>query len=134
MKYIEKKFNLQLFFLPTLSRTFILFWATTRYPPPWNFLFRKIMETILVTLPLVQMNKARREVNQTNQVQTKINIMKGLQMSVIHLIPGSTCHWISNRVRYFFKNIFCSKYFPATTNHRSWHSWEFLVKPVVKIS
>ena len=40
-KYIEKKFNLQLFFLPTVSRTFILSWATTRYPPPWNFLFRK---------------------------------------------------------------------------------------------
>ena len=33
-KYIEKKFTLQLFFLPTVSRTFILSWATTRYPPP----------------------------------------------------------------------------------------------------
>ena len=33
-KYIEKKFNLQLFFLPTVSQTFIIFWATTRYPPP----------------------------------------------------------------------------------------------------
>ena len=33
MKYIEKKFNLQLFFLPTVSRTFILSRATTRYPP-----------------------------------------------------------------------------------------------------
>ena len=40
-KYIEKKFNLPLFFLPTVSQTFILSWATTRYPPPWNFLFRK---------------------------------------------------------------------------------------------
>ena len=40
-KYIEKKFTLQLFFLPTVSQTFILSWATTRYPPPWNFLFRK---------------------------------------------------------------------------------------------
>ena len=40
-KYIEKKFNLQLLFLPTVSRTFILSRATTRYPPPWNFLFRK---------------------------------------------------------------------------------------------
>ena len=40
-KYIQKKFTLQLFFLPTVSRTFILSWATTRYPPPWNFLFRK---------------------------------------------------------------------------------------------
>ena len=33
MKYIEKKFNLQLFFLPTVSRTFILSSATMRYPP-----------------------------------------------------------------------------------------------------
>ena len=32
-KYIEKKFNLQLFFLPTVSRTFILSSATMRYPP-----------------------------------------------------------------------------------------------------
>ena len=47
---------------------------------------------MLVTLPLVQMNKARREGKRTNQVQTKINIMKGLQTSVIHLIPGSTRH------------------------------------------
>ena len=45
---------------------------------------------MLVMLPLVQMNKARKQGNQTNQVQTKINIMKGLQTSVIHLIPGST--------------------------------------------
>ena len=29
-KYIEKKFNLQLFFPPTVSRTFIHSWATTR--------------------------------------------------------------------------------------------------------
>ena len=49
-----------------------------------------VIEAILVTLPLVQMNKARREGNRTNQVQTKINIMKGLQTSAIHLIPGST--------------------------------------------
>ena len=40
-KYIEKKFNLQLLFLPTVLRTFILSRATTRYPPPWNFLIRK---------------------------------------------------------------------------------------------
>ena len=44
---------------------------------------------MLVTLPLVQMNKARREVNQTNQVQTKINIVNGLQTSVIHLTLGA---------------------------------------------
>ena len=40
-KYIEKKINLQLFFLPTVSQTFILSSATTCYPPPSNFLFRK---------------------------------------------------------------------------------------------
>ena len=33
MKYIEKKFNLQLFFLPTVLRTFVLSSATMRYPP-----------------------------------------------------------------------------------------------------
>ena len=33
-KYIKKKFNLQLFFLPTVSQTFILSGATRRYPPP----------------------------------------------------------------------------------------------------
>ena len=93
-----------------------------------------VIETMLVTLPLVQMNKARREVNRTNQVQTKINIVKGLQTSVIHLIPGSTCHWISNRMRYFFKNIFWLKHFPATTNCRSQHLWVFLVKSVLKMS
>ena len=93
-----------------------------------------VIDTMLAMLPLVQMNKARREVNRTNQVQTKINIMKGLQMSVIHLIPGSTCHRISNRMRYFLKNIFRSKHFPATTNCRNRHSREFLVKPVLKIS
>ena len=92
-----------------------------------------VIETMLVTLLLVQMNKAWREVNRTNHVQTKINIVKGLQTSVIHLIPGSTCHWISNRMRYFLKNIFWSKHFPATTNCRSWHSQAFLVKPVLKI-
>ena len=39
--YIEKKFNLQLFFLPTVSGTFILSRAITCYPPPRTFLFRK---------------------------------------------------------------------------------------------
>ena len=64
-----------------------------------------VIETMFVTLPLVQM-KVRREVNRTNQVQTKINNMKGLQTSVIHLIHESTCHWISHRMIYFLKNIF----------------------------
>ena len=44
---------------------------------------------MLVTLPLVQMNKARREGNRTNQVQTKINIMKDLQTSVITQFLGA---------------------------------------------
>ena len=64
-----------------------------------------VIETMLVTLPLVQMNKARRKANRTNQVQTKIN-MKSLQTSVIHLIPRGTCHCISSRMRYFLKSIF----------------------------
>ena len=33
-KYIEKKFNLQLLFLATVSQTFILSRATTCYLPP----------------------------------------------------------------------------------------------------
>ena len=36
--------------------------------------------------------KPQRKMNQTNQAQTKINIVKGLQTSVVHLIPGGTCH------------------------------------------
>ena len=98
-KYIEKKFNLQLLFLPTTSQTFILSRATT-YVVATHLLETSylekitvcVIETMLVMLLLVQMNKARREVNRTNQIQTKINLMKGLQMFVIHLIPGSTCH------------------------------------------
>ena len=133
-KYIEKKFTLQLFFLPTVSQTFI--------PRPTRLLETScsekitvcVIETMLVTLPLVQMNKAQREVNWTNQVQTKTNIVKGLQTSVIHLIPASTCHWISNRMRYCLKNIFWSKHFSATTNCRGRHLRVFLVKPVLKIS
>ena len=86
-KYIEKKFNLQLFFLLTASRTFIL----SGLPHATRLLETSRLEkttvceieTMLMTLPLVQMNKAHREVNRTNQVQIKINIMKGLQTSVI---------------------------------------------------
>ena len=126
-----KKFTLQLLFLPTVSRTFILSWTTVRYLPPWNFLFRK---NNCMSLSLVQLNNVWREVNQANQVQTNINIVKGLQTSVIHLIPGSTCHWISNHMRYFLKSIFWLKHFPATTNCRSRHLWVFLVKRVLKIS
>ena len=39
-KYIEKEFNLQLFFLPTVLWTFILSWATTRYLPPSNLFIK----------------------------------------------------------------------------------------------
>ena len=74
-KYIENKFTLQ-FFLPTISRIFILSWTTTRYPPPWTSCLEKI------------------------------TMCKGLQTSVIHLISGGTCHWISNQMRCFKKNTF----------------------------
>ena len=105
-KYIEKKFNLQLLFLPTVSHLFSPgLPRATRFLE--NFCLEKItvcaIETMLMTLLLVQMNKAQREVNQTNQVQTKINLMKGLQMFVIHWIPGSTWHWISNQMKYLLK-------------------------------
>ena len=121
-RYIEKKFNLQLFFLPTVSRTFILSWATTCYLPPCN-------ACDIAACP--DEYKAWTELNQANQVQTKINIVKGPQTCIIHLIPRSTCHWISNRMRYFLKTIFWSEHFPAITNCRSQHSQMFLVKPVL---
>ena len=54
--------------------------------------------------------------------------------SVIHLVPGSTCHWISNWMRYFLKNMFWLKHFPAITNCRSRHLQVFLAKAVLKIS
>ena len=136
-KYIEKKFTLQLFFLPTVSRTFILSWATLRYPPPWNFLFRKNNcmynrdnACDIAACPDEQSMK-RSELNKPSTNQDKHR--KGLQTSVILLIPGSTCHWISNRMRYFHKNIFWSKHFPATTNCKSQHSQVFLVKSFLKI-
>ena len=88
------KLGVQLFFLPTVSRTF-----SPGLPRATRLLETSCLEKIIVcviktmlgTLPLVQMNNARRKVNRTNQVQTKINV-KGLQTSVINLIPGSTCH------------------------------------------
>ena len=137
-KYIEKKFNLQLFFFPLFHEHLF----SPGLPRATRLLETSclekitvcVIETMLVTLPLVQMNKARREVNWTNQVQTKINILKGLQTSVIHLIPGSTCHWISNQMRYFLKKIFWLKHFPVTTNCSSQHSQVFLAKPILKIS
>ena len=33
LQYSEKKFNVQLFYLPIVSQTFVLSWATTRCPP-----------------------------------------------------------------------------------------------------
>ena len=70
-KYIEKKFNLQLFFLPIVSWAFTLAWATTRCPPSKNFLFWKITVCVI-----------RREVKRskpTNQADTKTYIAKGLK-------------------------------------------------------
>ena len=95
-KYIEKKFTLQLFFSPLFYEHLF----SPGVPHATRLLETSslekitvcVIEAILVTLPLVQMNKPRREVNRTNQVQTTINIMKGLQTSVIHLIPRGTCH------------------------------------------
>ena len=104
-KYIEKKFNLQLFFLPNVHEHLFC----PGLPLATRLLETSCLEkitvfvikTMLVTLPLVQMNKAQREGNRKNQVQTKINIMKGLQTSIIHLISGSTFHRILNRMRFF---------------------------------
>ena len=86
-KYIENKFNLVVFsshlFSPGLPRATRLLETSCL-----EKITVCVIETMLVMLPLVQMNKAQREeVNQTNHVQTKINIVKGLQTSVIHLIP-----------------------------------------------
>ena len=40
-KYIEKKYNLQMFFLPIILWTFTLAWANTCCPPSYIFLFWK---------------------------------------------------------------------------------------------
>ena len=98
-----------MFFLTTVSQTFSPGLPHTTHLLETSCLEKEtvfVIETMLVMLPLVQMNKAQREVNWTNHVQTKINIVKGLQTSVIHLIPGGTCHWISNWMRYFLKIYF----------------------------
>ena len=114
-KYIEKKFNLPLFFLPSIHEHLFSLGISRATCLLETSCLEKItacvIKTMLVILPLVQMNKARREGNRTNQVQSKINIMKGLQMSVIHLIPGSTCHWISNRMRFFKKYLSVETFF-----------------------
>ena len=73
-KYFEKKFNLQLFYLPTVSQTFIF----SELPCVARLLktcFEKItacvIKTMLVTLPLVQMNKAQSEVSQQIKYKSK---------------------------------------------------------------
>ena len=64
-----------------------------------------VIETMLVTFPLVQMNKARREVNRTNVVQTKIIIVKGLQTyCTLNSWEHIPLNIKSNEI--FFKNIF----------------------------
>ena len=76
-KYIEKKFNLQCFFFPLFHKNLF----SPGLPRAARLLETSclekitvcVIETMLMTLPLVQMNKARREVNQTNQIQTKIS-------------------------------------------------------------
>ena len=133
-EYIEKKFNLQLFFLPTVSWTFILSGATTCYPRrPWNFLFRKNNcmcnrdnACDVATCPDEQNTKRSDQTNQEKHYERSSNVC-------YTIIPGSTYHWISNWI-YFKKKIFWSKHFPATTNCRSQHLWGFLEKSVLKIS
>ena len=64
-----------------------------------------VIETMLVTFSLVQMNKARREVNRTNLVQTKIMIVKGLQTyCTLNSWEHIPLNIKSNEI--FFKNIF----------------------------
>ena len=77
MKYIEKKFNLQCFFFPLLHENL----SSPGLPRTARLLETSCLEkvtvcvikTMLMMLPPVQMNKARREVKRTNQIQTKIN-------------------------------------------------------------
>ena len=77
-KYFEKKFNLLLFYLPTVSWTFFssgLPRATHLIETSSEKITACVIETILVTLPLVPMNKARRKVSQQikyNSTQDKI--------------------------------------------------------------
>ena len=77
MKYIEKKFSLNCFFFPLFHEHLFCPGLPCATRLLETSCLEKItvcvIETMLVTLPLVQMNKARREVNRTNQIQTKIN-------------------------------------------------------------
>ena len=74
-KYFEQKFNLRLLYLPIVSRRFILSLATTQPAFCKTSCVEKItvcvIETMLVTQPLVQMNKARREVNQQVNLKSR---------------------------------------------------------------
>ena len=92
-----------------------------------------VIETMFVMLQLVQINKAPREVNLTNEVQTKIKQCERSSNFCYTFNPWEHMPLL-NRMRYFFKKIFWPKHFPATTNCRSQHSQVFLVKPVLKIS
>ena len=72
-KYFEKKFNLQLFYLSIVSH--FLSHELPRATRLLTACFEKItvcvIKTILVTLPLVQRNKARRKVNQQIKRKSK---------------------------------------------------------------
>ena len=69
--YIEKKFNLSCFFFPLFHEHLFC----PGLPRATRLLETScldkitvcVIDTMLMTLPLVQMNKARREVNRTNQ-------------------------------------------------------------------
>ena len=112
--YIGKKFNL-VFFLLTVSWRFSPGLPRAVRPLKTSCLEKItlcVIETMLMTLPLVQMNKARREVNQTNQIQTKIN----RSSNVCYTLNPMPLNIKSNEI---FSKIFWSKHFPATTNCRS---------------
>ena len=93
MKYIEKKFNLSCFFFSQFHKHLF----SPGLPGATCLLETSclekitvcVIETMLVTLLLVQMNKARREVNRTNHVQTKINVIFQRQLIAEASICGS---------------------------------------------
>ena len=82
-KYFKKKFNLQLFYLPTVLQTLLLSWATKRYPPPWNFLFRKnncICNRYNARgVAAYPDEKSTKRSDPTNQVQIKIKLRQFLE-------------------------------------------------------
>ena len=71
-KYIEKKFNLHLLSLPTVLWALIPFKATRLLETSClDKITVCVIETMVMTLPLVQMKKARREVNRTNKCKPR---------------------------------------------------------------